>query len=139
MSKRVHVTRSLRLSEDEELQLLRLCKSKSKDNRLQADQKARMGAMSCAVLPYPLTATRDFVERELHAARPRSTPCNAAGRLWANATTFALSCVGGQVNLGAGSDPRVTFEYKTGRVGAIILKRFIGGKVAATEMMVPQF
>ena len=31
--------------------------------------------------------------------------------------------------MGAGSDPRVTFEYKAGRVGAIILKRFIGGKV----------
>ena len=100
-----------------------------------------MGAMCGSVLPYPLTATRDFVEHELAAARTRSTPWSAAGRVRANATIFALSRVGGQVHLGAGSDPRVTFEYKAGRVGAIILKRFIGGKVAAvTEMgMVPQF
>ena len=96
-----------------------------------------MGAMCGSVLPYPLTATRDFVSRVLPAALTRSTPWSAAGRVRANATTFALSRVGGQVHLGAGSDPRVTFEYKTGRVGAIILKRFIGGKVAATEMMVP--
>ena len=32
-------------------------------------------------------------------------------------TTFALSRVDEQVHLGAGSDPRVTFEYKTGRLG----------------------
>ena len=98
-----------------------------------------MGAMCGSVLPYPLTATRDFVEHELPAARTCARPCSATGRLRADALRFALSCVGGQVNLGAGSDPRVTFEYKTGRVGAIILKRFIGGKVAATEMMVPHF
>ena len=75
----------------------------------------------------------------LPAARAQNW--SAAGRVRANATTFALSGVGRQVHLGAGSDPRVTFEYKTGRVGAIILKRFLGGKVAAvTEMgMVPQF
>ena len=93
-----------------------------------------MGAMCGSVLPYPLTATRDFVEHELPAARTCARPCSATGRLWGDALRFALSCVGGQVNLGAGSDPRVTFEYKTGRVGAIILKRFIGGKVAATEI-----
>ena len=99
-----------------------------------------MGTMCGSVLPYPLTATRDFVEHELPAARTCARPCSATGRLRANATTFALSRVGGEVRLGAGSDPRVTFEYKAGRVGAIILKRLIGGKVAATaEMMVPQF
>ena len=104
-----------------------------------SDINGRMGAACSAVLSNPLTAKRDFVERVLPAASTRSTPWSAAGRVRANATTFALSRVGGQVHLGAGSDPRVTFEYKAGRGGAIILKRFIGGKVAATEMMVPQF
>ena len=98
-----------------------------------------MGAMCGSVIPNPLTTKRDFVEHDLPAARTCARPCSATGRLRADATTFALSRVGRQVHLGAGSDPRVTFEYKTGRVGAIILKRFIGGKVAATEMMVPQF
>ena len=124
-----------------------------------SDTRASMGAACSAVLSNPLTAKRDFVERVLPAARTRSTPWSAAGRVRANATIFALSRVGGQVHLGAGSDPRVTFEYKAGGVGAIILKsyyrgkvascngngmrgaiilkRFIGGKVAATEMMVP--
>ena len=99
-----------------------------------SDTNGRMGAVCSGVMSNPLTTKRDFVERVLPTARAQSTPWSAAGRVRANATTFALSRVGGQVRLGAGSDPRVTFEYKTGRVGAIILKRFIGGKVAATEM-----
>ena len=93
-----------------------------------------MGAMCGSVLPYPLTATRDFVEQELPAVRTCARPCSATGRLRADARRFALSRVDGQVHLGAGNDPSVTFEYKTGRVGAIILRRYYRGKVAATEM-----
>ena len=80
------------------------------------DTNAHMGAACSAVLSNPLTTKRDFVEHELAAARAQSTPWSAAGRVRANATTFALSRVGGQVHLGAGSDPRVTFEYKAGRL-----------------------
>ena len=104
-----------------------------------SDTNGRMGDVCSGVMSNPLTTKRDFVERVLPAARARSSPCSPAGRVRADALRFALSRVGGQVHLGAGSDPRVTFEYKykTGRVGAILLKTFIGGKVAATEMMVP--
>lgn len=38
-----------------------------------------MGAMCGLVLPYPLTAMRDFVERELHAALPEAPPAAQLG------------------------------------------------------------
>jgi len=56
-----------------------------------------MGAMRGSVLPCPLTATRDFVERELYAARAQSTPCGFTGRVRADARRVALNCVPGQV------------------------------------------
>ena len=51
-----------------------------------------MGAACSTVLSSPLTTKRDFVERVLPAARAQSTPVRA------NATTFALRRVNGQVH-----------------------------------------
>ena len=68
------------------------------------------GAMCDSVLPYPLTTTRDFVERVLPAARTRARPCSATGRVRANVTTFARRRVNGQVHSRAGNDPQPTAE-----------------------------
>ena len=57
-----------------------------------------MGAMCGAVLPYPLTAKRDFAEHALAAASPCIPPCSATGRVWANAAAFAVRRVHGQVH-----------------------------------------
>ena len=52
-----------------------------------------MGAMCGPVLPYPLTAKRDFAERALAAASPCIPPWSATGRVRANAAAFAVSCL----------------------------------------------
>ena len=49
-----------------------------------------MGAMCGAVLPYPLTAKRDFAEHALAAASPCIPPWSATGRVRANAAAFAV-------------------------------------------------
>ena len=69
-----------------------------------------MGAMCGPVLPYPLTAKRDFAERALAAASPCIPPWSATGRVRANAAAFAVRRVHGQVHYGAGGDPQAAAE-----------------------------
>ena len=69
-----------------------------------------MGAMCGAVLPYPLTAKRDFAEHALAAASPCIPPWSATGRVRANAAAFAVRRVHGQVHYGAGDHPQAAAE-----------------------------
>ena len=100
-----------------------------------SDTRASMGAACSAVLSNPLTAKRDFVERVLPAASTRSTPCSAAGRVRANATTFALRRVNGQVHSRAGNDPRPTAEC----IGACCECERGGIKIVRVKMSVTEY